>query len=158
MRRHPLRRHLATATAALAGLAACGTGDPSDPATSATAEPTASASATAEPTPTESATESGTDPRLEVLVGTWEADEEEVGPHGSTLVIAEDGTAELTSFANQHGPYVGAVTLGDADPHRFEGTEPETGEDIVLELAYDAEADTLAVTYPDGAVYVHARA
>ncbi|SDL62003.1 hypothetical protein SAMN05216298_4550 [Glycomyces sambucus] len=161
MRRHPLHRHLATAAAiaaTAAALAACGSGDPTETAASATAEPTASASATAEPTATASATEPGADPRLEVLVGTWEADEEEVGPHGSTLAVAEDGTAELASFANQHGSYAGAIVLGDADPHRFEGTEPETGEAIVLELAYDAGADTLAVTYPDGATYVHTRA
>ncbi|WP_112138354.1 hypothetical protein [Glycomyces dulcitolivorans] len=154
-----MRRHLITTTAAiaaLAGLAACGTAEGGEPDPTPTTS--ASASASASPTVAESTSEPGVDPRLEVLVGTWEADSDEVGPHGSTLTINEDGTAELSSFANQHGSYEGEIILGDADPHRFEGTEPETGDDIVLEFEFDAEADTLAVTYPEGETYVHTRA
>lgn len=69
------------------------------------------------------------DPRLEVLVGTWEADYEDVGPHGSRLVIRDDGAAEFSGAVNLHGAYEGAIFLGDARPHRFEGVEPETGGD-----------------------------
>jgi hypothetical protein len=153
-----MRRHLITAAAiaALAGLAACGSAEGGEPDPTPTT--TAGASASASPTAADSTSESAIDPRLEVLVGTWEADPDEVGPHGSTLAINEDGTAELSSFANQHGAYEGEIILGDADPHRFEGTEPETGDDIVLEFEFDAEADTLAVTYSEGETYVHTRA
>ncbi|MEU5874037.1 hypothetical protein AB0A73_21080 [Glycomyces sp. NPDC047369] len=154
-----MRRHLiaAAALAALAGLAACGTAEGAEPE-GTVPQTTASAVAGESSSVEQSTGAADTDPRLEVLVGTWEADPEEVGPHGSTLRIDEDGTAVLDSFANQHGAYEGAIVLGDAEPHRFEGTEPETGDDIVLELEFDAAADTLAATYPDGAVYVHTRA
>jgi hypothetical protein len=151
----------AAAVVVLAGLAACDAGsragaDPTEVNTP-TAAATATASAPEEEAPAETPT--GIDPRLEVLVGTWEADTDETGPHGSALTIEEDGTASLSSFANQHGDYEGAVTLSDGDPHVFTGTEPETGEAITVGLEYDAEADTLTLVYPgEGGTYAHTRA
>ncbi|WP_026930601.1 hypothetical protein [Glycomyces tenuis] len=101
--------------------------------------------------------EADIDPRLEAIVGTWEAEYEDVGPHGSSLTIEEDGTATLRSFANQHGPYEGEIILGSQDPHRFEGVESETQDEIVVEFGFDPEADTLTLTYPSGESYVHHR-
>lgn len=146
----------ATAFVALAGLSACGMleENPSAPAdeeatgTSAEGDPTESAEEPAEPNPI-----------LEAIVGTWEADPEDVGPHGSTLTINEDGTAGLLSFASQQGTFEGEVFLGEGDPHRFEGTEPESGLFISVELEYDEGADTLTLTYPsEGGTYAHTRA
>lgn len=155
-----MRLSLLTATAllALAGLAACDAGNQSD----GTVRPGGPGSETAvesteEEAPAEDPT--GIDPRLEAIVGTWEADTDEVGPHGSTLQIDEDGTATLSSFANQHGDYEGTVTLNDGDPNVFVGTEPETGEEITVQIVYDAAADTLTLEYPgDGGIYAHTRA
>ncbi|WP_030155322.1 hypothetical protein [Glycomyces sp. NRRL B-16210] len=162
----------AAAVLALACLAACGTAEPPVPApsesdTDVAATATASESPTAIPSATPSEIPSATpveqtsapdiDPRLAILVGTWEADVEEVGPHGSTLEIFEDGTASLATFLNQHGPYEGVIILGTADPHRFEGTEAETCGQVVIEFGFDPEADTLTLEYEGGA-YVHTRA
>lgn len=159
-----MRRSLLTAAAliALAGATACSGnqpgGDPTETPTTG-AETTAPAESEA-PTETEDPGEepTGIDPRLEILVGTWEADTDETGPHGSELTINEDGTASLSTFVNQHGAYEGEITLGDADPHVFTGTEPETEDELTVELEFDAEADTLTLVYPDeGGTYVHTR-
>ncbi|MFG3339338.1 hypothetical protein [Glycomyces sp. NPDC048151] len=157
-----MRRSLLTATAllALAGLAACDAGNlgGDDPAEENTTVAEAAPGSTAEEeAPAEEPT--GIDPRLEAIVGTWEADYDDVGPHGSTLTIEEDGTAVLSSFANQHGDYEGTVNMNDGDPNVFVGTEPETEEEITVQLVYDAEADTLTLEYPgDGGIIAHTRA
>lgn len=146
---------IAAACAALIGLAACGDGsEPSEDPDGST-----EAAETEEGTSDSPAEDTGTDidPRLEVLVGTWEADVEEVGPHGSRLTVNEDGTATYMSGANLHGPYEGEIILGDAEPHRFEGVESETGEETSLEFEFDAEADTLTLTTAGGESYVHTR-
>jgi ABC-type phosphate transport system substrate-binding protein len=143
----------AAAIAALAGLGACGLieGNAEAPAEEA-AETTAE---TTTPTEAESAEVS---PAPEEVVGTWEADYDDVGPHGSTLTINEDGTASLLSFASQHGTFEGTVFFGDGDPHRFTGTVAEDGTEIEVGLEYDEDADTLTLTYPEGGAYVHTRA
>jgi hypothetical protein len=151
-----LRLIATTAFVTLAGLSACGMLEehPSAPADDEVTETSAEAD------PTEGAEESTeADPTLEAIVGTWEADYEDVGPHGSTLTIDEDGTASLLSFASQHGTFEGEVFLGEGDPHRFDGTEPESGLVISVGLEYDESADTLTLVYPsEGGTYVHTRA
>ncbi|MFC4337047.1 hypothetical protein [Salininema proteolyticum] len=93
------------------------------------------------PNPWES--ESFTDPRMEVLVGTWEASTDVVGPHGSELTINEDGTAVLRSGASVRGPHEGSITLGSKDPHYFIGKVDDSGSELVKEFRYDVEADTI---------------
>lgn len=146
----------AAAIAALAGLGACGliAEDSAAPAEETTQETTAETGAEA---PTEG--ESGeVNPAPEAVVGTWEADVDEVGPHGSTLTINEDGTASLLSFASQHGTFEGMVFFGEGDPHRFTGTVAEDGTVIEVGLEFDEDADTLTLTYPDDSSFVHTRA
>lgn len=72
-------------------------------------------------------------------------------------MIRDDGTAEFSGAVNLHGAYEGAIFLGDARPHRFEGVEPETGEAIAMEFVFDAEADTLTLASPEGGSHVHYR-
>ncbi|MCC3762998.1 hypothetical protein K3N28_07925 [Glycomyces sp. TRM65418] len=156
------RKLLVTVAVAVAGLTACGGGEADDTPGSGADPATATSESTAEATTVTTAEgdqATDTDPRLQVLVGTWEADPEEVGPHGSTLTVEEDGTATLLSFANQQGAYEGEIVLGDQEAHRFEGVVAEADDEITVELTYDAEADTLTLDYPgDGGAYVHTRA
>lgn len=143
----------AAAFAALTGLGACGlieedSAAPADEATTETAaeEPTEGESGAVSPAPAE-------------VVGTWEAGYDDVGPHGSTLTVNEDGTASLSSFASQHGSFEGTVYFGEGDPSVFTGTVAEDGTEIEVGLEYDENADTLTLTYPgEGGTYVHTRA
>jgi hypothetical protein len=141
---------IAAAAIALVGLSACGP-EASDGHVSPTV--TNGAGEIVSETPA-----AEVDPVLKAAAGTWEADYEDVGPHGSTLTINEDGTATLRSFASQTGDFEGQVFLSEGDPQRFEGTEPESGTYIEVELVFDQEADTLTLTYPsEGGTYVHHR-
>lgn len=143
---------IAAAFVALTGLSACGSSDQSDGVVRYGTDPEETATAAGDFDAADA------DGRLEMLVGTWEADTDDVGPHGSTLAISEDGTATLLSFASQQGTFEGEVFLGDGDPHRFDGTIPESGTEISVQLTYDADTDTLTLAYPDeGGEYVHTR-
>lgn len=137
---------LAVAVGAIAftsGLAGCITIEShADGEAEETAQSTVAAEETADPAGEAGDTAIG----LEVLVGSWEAAYEDVGPHGSTLTVEADGTASWRSSASQRGAFEGEIVLGAAEPHRFEGVVGETGTEAVLELEYDAEADVLLLT------------
>ncbi|GAB4008798.1 hypothetical protein GCM10029992_66090 [Glycomyces albus] len=151
---------LAAAGAVAIGLAACTAED--EPASDDSETTESAADEEAASTENPQAEEQDDDTLLESLVGTWEADVEDVGYHGSKLTVAEDGSATLYSFASQRGPHEGEILFAADGSAVFQGVIVEDGaelddSDITIDLEYDGEADTLVLTYPGGEDYEHAR-
>lgn len=81
---------------------------------------------------------------LEALVGVWEADPEEVGPHGSTLTVEENGEASYASAASQRGPHEGTLE-DEGDQVVFNGVVEETDTEGTWVILYDPEADAMTM-------------
>ena len=81
---------------------------------------------------------------VDALVGVWEADPEEVGPHGSELTVEDNGDASYSSSASQRGPHEGTI-VDDGERVVFEGVVEETETEGEWEILYNPEEDAMTM-------------
>ena len=94
----------------------------------------------------------------DALVGVWEAaDPDEVGPHGSTLTVEENGDASYSSAASQVGPFEGPI-VEDGERVVFEGFLEDGEVEAEWEILYNPEEDAMTMISESDEHVHHTRA